>query len=580
MNKIQSIEIKKIKGIEERQFSLDLIPNKPSILIAPNGYGKSSFAIAFDSLKQNKLNVDKKYWYKSNENNDSKIVLNIKYNGEVKELEANKDKNDIAKEFDVFVINSQLTSTAKRINNAMTSNLSINKIQIRDKIPTKEVLNYSIINLKGRLKSNGKLIYNIKDIIKNDYNVKQIYENRHILEKLTKVRASKELYEIIDKIGNSKIKGNKNKIISEIELNLSNDIKDLSYFDDIKSFLKVLKGINVDQILYTEIMLIFAEILEIYTLNKSKLNNIYKYSCYMMEKVELKELYSTFNNTWKDIRPVESKKDGLYIEFPNANLISNGQRDILSFIGLLFKSKSKLNKDKNILIIDEVFDYLDDSNLIAAQYYLSEYIEIFKKSGKDLYPIILTHLDPKYFKNFCFKKQREYYLKESRNFKNDGLKTLLLKRNDPKIKEPVSKYFLHYHPEDCVLQKEFEELKIQKDIDTSNKLKEKSYLEMEKYINCKSYNPLYTFLAVRLKIEERVYCLLQSEEHKIEFLRLHGTTNKLEFADNLGIKIPEMYYLLGIIYNDSMHIDSEGKNINRLCYKLDNEVIRSIISKV
>lgn len=70
MNKIQYIEVKKIKGIEERQFSLDLIPNKPSILIVPNGYVKSSFAIAFDYLKQNKLKIDKKYWYKSNENND------------------------------------------------------------------------------------------------------------------------------------------------------------------------------------------------------------------------------------------------------------------------------------------------------------------------------------------------------------------------------------------------------------------------------------------------------------------------------------------------------------------------------
>lgn len=313
MNKIQSIEIKKIKGIEERQFRLDLIPNKPSILIAPNGYGKSSFAIAFDSLKKNKLDVDKKHWYKSSENNDSKLILNINDNGEVKGLEANKDKNDILKEFDVFVINSQLSSTAKRINNAMTSNLSINKIQIRDKIPVKEVLDYNVANLKEKLKGNDKLIYNIKNLIKNDYNVKQIYENRDILEKLIKVRASKEFYEIIDKIGNSKIKGSKNKIIGEIELNLSNDIKSLSYFNDIKSFLNLLKGINIEQISCTEIILIFAEILEIYTLNKSKLNSIYKYSCYMMEKLELKELYSAFNNTWKNIRPVESKKDGLYI---------------------------------------------------------------------------------------------------------------------------------------------------------------------------------------------------------------------------------------------------------------------------
>ena len=34
--KIQSITIENIKGIKNLTFNLDIIPNKPSVLVAPN----------------------------------------------------------------------------------------------------------------------------------------------------------------------------------------------------------------------------------------------------------------------------------------------------------------------------------------------------------------------------------------------------------------------------------------------------------------------------------------------------------------------------------------------------------------
>lgn len=57
---INKIEITNIKGIGNKAFSLDLTPNKPNILVAPNGFGKSSFAIAFDSLKSDRIKLDEK----------------------------------------------------------------------------------------------------------------------------------------------------------------------------------------------------------------------------------------------------------------------------------------------------------------------------------------------------------------------------------------------------------------------------------------------------------------------------------------------------------------------------------------
>ena len=60
---IKSITIKNVRGIGEKTIELGMLPNKPSLLIAPNGSGKSSFAFAFQWLNRlkMKLNVDDAY---------------------------------------------------------------------------------------------------------------------------------------------------------------------------------------------------------------------------------------------------------------------------------------------------------------------------------------------------------------------------------------------------------------------------------------------------------------------------------------------------------------------------------------
>jgi len=52
---IKEIELTNIKGIQNKLFSLNLIPNKPNIFVAPNGFGKSSIGIGFNSLKPKKI---------------------------------------------------------------------------------------------------------------------------------------------------------------------------------------------------------------------------------------------------------------------------------------------------------------------------------------------------------------------------------------------------------------------------------------------------------------------------------------------------------------------------------------------
>ena len=64
--KIKTIEITNVKGIGNKAFSLDLLPNKPNLLVAPNGFGKSSFSIGFDSLKRAKIELDTKNYHQDN----------------------------------------------------------------------------------------------------------------------------------------------------------------------------------------------------------------------------------------------------------------------------------------------------------------------------------------------------------------------------------------------------------------------------------------------------------------------------------------------------------------------------------
>ena len=55
---IKNITIKNIRGLQNTTIPLNMIPNKPSLLVAPNGSGKSSFTIAFQSLIRGRINVD------------------------------------------------------------------------------------------------------------------------------------------------------------------------------------------------------------------------------------------------------------------------------------------------------------------------------------------------------------------------------------------------------------------------------------------------------------------------------------------------------------------------------------------
>lgn len=69
MGLISKITVKNIKGFSDRDNSIDvdIKSGKINILVAPNGYGKSSITAAFKSLTKTKIKVEKEDIYKENE---------------------------------------------------------------------------------------------------------------------------------------------------------------------------------------------------------------------------------------------------------------------------------------------------------------------------------------------------------------------------------------------------------------------------------------------------------------------------------------------------------------------------------
>jgi hypothetical protein len=184
----------------------------------------------------------------------------------------------------------------------------------------------------------------------------------------------------------------------------------------------------------------FTDILQIisfYKQNKTNINAYFKHDEYTSFKLGLDKNISDLNSTWKE-KKTKEKEGKLIVEFPYADIISNGQRDILTFIVRLQAIKASLKPNKSyFLLIDEIFDYLDDANVLAAQYYLTHLIKSAKNIKSTLFVCILTHLDPKYFRSYTFSKKmlNVSYLKDVSAHASTDMKNFIAFRQGLNNKE-------------------------------------------------------------------------------------------------------------------------------------------------
>lgn len=572
---LKVIEIENIKGIGQRKFELKIIPNKPSLLVAPNGFGKSSFATAFNSMNNSRIKLHDDDLHSEDPAKLPKISIEYeKADGTTINLEATNSTNTISGEIDYFVINNQ--TKPKGIGSqygTATATLEIRDVVLVDRIPANVPFAYSHTNNRRQFGTNARVIPNITQMLTNFKLVEKLSDNYQALQRANGDRVQGRINGIITNINAQN--GTAEGLLSWIELNELNNLKQIDYLNTIGNLLNEFDtGFTETQNYLAAIQLIW-----LYNQDANAFKNACTFSNYRLDKQRFDSTLTTFNCTWKNIRSSETQGK-LVVKFPKAISISNGQRDILTFISMLFRAKRHLNKDANILIIDEVFDYLDDANLTAAQFYITDLIDKFKENGKRIYPLILTHLNPNYFKNFAFNNQKVYYLDKSDIQVNPHIEKLLRNRTNATIKDDVDKYLFHYNPATINKRNEFRALLLPETWGEANNFVQHLNNEVNNYLNGQIYDPFAVCGAVRIRIEEIAYNKLQTPNAKTEFIDTHKTRSKLEKAEEFGVVSPESHYLLGIIYNEGMHWKDNQDNVSPIASKLENLVIKKLIKDV
>lgn len=557
---LNSIRIKAIKGIEDKKIELNLYPNKPSILVAPNGFGKSSLAIAFASFNNKRIILEEDNISEGHTGTEALIEVVA----DKRTYTINSSQNNFSSDFSCFVINSSLYAKSKSqyMGGYMghKAQLAIQDIELEKKVPCKQNITYSIAANKKKFGINGKILPDISYLIENVKLIDKLKGSR--LDEFKKKRTYLDPLRCIKNDIND-YKGTRNNILAVIN-------KDQIFrFDSIRCLFDLKETVKAYSKRKENTGELYLECIQLVDFMISCEFRTYANWCnYKTSKDYIEELIDNLNTTGSPdlkIKEQGAKSKKLILSFPPAKRISNGQRDILIFISKLYCAKKELTKKNNLLIIDEVFDYLDDANLIAFQYFVVKFIEEYRKAGKNLYCILLTHLDPVYFQHFCFSnhKLQIRYLQKSGSCSREILE--LMKKRDHS--ENISKFLFHFYPLSETVEGH-ENTKWYKNL----------YDEViNKYLKCLKYDPLKICLAVRIKIEELAYKKLEGDDNKSQFIVKHATKNKLEFVADIGVDFPEIWSLLALIHNDYLHWRDNRDYESPLISKLSNFIVKRMI---
>lgn len=578
---IKSIQIKNVRGLQDHTVELgQMYPNKPSLMVAPNGSGKSSFALAFQWLNQRRIKLNKDDAYNGDETNSPELIITTDEPSR-NVYKASADQNQISPRFGIFVINSDLKVKSPGYAGGVPlgkTSLSVSPIILLENKPDNvDIINdfyehFGINNPPvGLYPSINALLAN------NDFMASFNVNNLSAIK-----RSLKQIEEFIERM--KTYEGTISAIHKQIE---ESDLINLKATTCVKNMMDAIKEVNTGDN-DTKLMLKAIQIITLYKRNEDNFKRRIAYSQYMKKAQSLRDFFHTVPTTWKGITPHE--ENGTFkLEIGDAQRISNGERDTLVFLAKLQKAKMELTKLDNILIIDEVFDYLDDANLMAAQYYITQMIKEFKDENRNIYPIIMSHLNPDYYnQHYSFKDMKVYYLCPFPHpHISDNMLKLVRKRSQlaqalPRgSEEDISKYMLHFHSD------------YTKDLSgiigdcpptwgNITNFKESCKNHLEKYLNNEEYDPLAVCVALREKVESYCYNKLYSEADKINFLEEHGTGEKLKYAEEHGVDVPEIFMLLSNLYNDPLHATNKNnKNICQTLYsRMENNTIRKMIGIV
>lgn len=576
---ITGITIENIKGIKRHHFKFTLYPNKPNILVAPNGFGKSSFAIAFASLHESKIILDEKDYHLGDGAFTPKIEISTSTG---KCLSADNTMNDISGEFDVFVINNPLEPKAN-VRHYMGRTISKPTIDIKPTIlvhtiPSKKDFIYRWVQLKRVFGINGKVLPDISFILCNGIIMAEIAALD--LARIGRMKWGAKVNTYLNDINSQKGIA---KIIRDYISKTVSAILKIGPYPAIADIL-VRHGIvspNEDALKFLYVW----QIWQLYINMGADFKKACKYVQYLDDKKRFAQEIEDFNPVKNRFNIVpKEKKEQLVVEWPKAHELSNGQRDILFFYAKLLEFERHKASKPQILIIDEIFDYLDDVNILLFQYKISTLVDSYRKAKKLIFPILVTHLDPNFFHHFCFNEDRinVCYLKKDNVKSNQELLNIIYVRENEAIKDKLDEAYFHFHPlyNTYNLTEEFRALGLNIEWANPSKFRKKVFRLLRTYLfENKDYDPIAVCWSVRLMIEEIIYSKIPSHAQQQEFIKTKKTKEKLKYAHRIGVFIPETYFLLGLIYNVSLH-NSNVDTVQSVALKLNSLTVKNMIGQI
>ena len=573
------IHVKDVKGIRDTSISCDFFPNTPNFLVAPNGSGKTSLATAFASLNQKRLKLQDKDLPR--DSNDASSLLEIQFADE-DSLAANAERNEIGKAVDTFVINSGLYAKAspRYFGNVKTAQASllVPSVVLRKTIPTKTPIEYSVSEVKKLFPNSlRRFICNLRTL--------GVFDNVGFLRSVDAgIRC------------HSRIKRDEDAVIrfvrwAEKSVNSGEDLSSPEVSAEAlmmkEPILEIAEVID-SYISFDNTVALYLNAIQVFDLYERQKDAICQRICWLeFEELrrDVNELLACIDTSGTQPKAV-IRKGSLVVEFPDRSRVSNGELDVLRFAAALFEARESLKKDRSILLIDEVFDYLDEANLLLAQHFLLRMMQDYRDSNRLLFTIILTHLDPSLMASYRFKtKHVSYFPAMANGTLCDWMRALLLDRDrcsreHKDIYEDISKRYLHYS-EDVIRNEAVEQYladkgapkKCRSVIGFSGKCQE----ELDGYARREPYDAALVCCGIRITVEKLAYVQLRHDDHRKEFMAKNGTVNKLDYAVLQGAHVPESHYLLGAVYNSCMHLKGHDGELGTLLRMLNNEVVRHMV---
>lgn len=564
MQELTSVTITGIRGTKEsRTFKLGAKKNRINILVAPNGYGKTTIARAFSALVD-KTSLDVAEDDRASQNIEPTVELRV---GKRSNFQATPEtgSNKIRGNFNVTVI-TNLDKPVAKTNGPNAKFRRASALMGAHPVPLIAMAPSADFPVKCQ---------EIRELFGSDsgFNKSRFDRTVQIQKHWNYCKTQlEELSKELKSIGSQPPE----EVPWSVDKKSEDKIKNVAAY---KRLLAVTTQSSSDEADRFRCVLLLAWA---NTHRKRDLSGFGKYLFCQFAKKRAKEVLKSLSQPHALAKVVaKTKRKQLIVEMPPPGKVSNGQRDLVYFATQLLRAEFSSGKMPQIVVIDEVFDYLDDGNLLAAQYLLTQHLRQCKELETDVYILLLTHLDPECMDSYVFsKKIRSITYLDDRKYATDTeLHTLIQQRNtsDRSLKDAISEV-LHYTPEDP-----WENLADKLGTDAVQTQSQEDYkrrllTNMESYCSddVLPWDPIAVCAALRFAVEEMAHNQLKTEV-AAAFLSERTTQKKLDLAEDKGASVPDSHFMLGIIYNDALHSSDTKASQARIGMKLQNTSIRRII---